>query len=79
VSVFFVISTAISIHLLCSARVSVALSPVVPTGQTAFMPLSICLFIRFAYVCSSSFPFLNGVINAVVEPVEHVQSSSAVI
>src|SRR5690242_16253233 len=53
---------------LCSSWLRVGLSPVVPTGTRPWVPSSICQFTRARNASSSTFPPLNGVTRAVIEP-----------
>src|SRR5690349_7255102 len=64
----FASSTQTSTTLLCSAWLSVGLSPVVPTGTRPCVPSAICQLTRSRKAFSSNVPSRNGVTKAVNEP-----------
>jgi hypothetical protein len=61
-------STHSSTTRLCSSCDSVGDSPVVPTGTTPCEPSPICQSTKSWKAFSSTAPFLNGVMSAVIEP-----------
>src|SRR5258708_3728095 len=65
----FAVCTQISMTRLCSSKVSVGDSPVVPHGTRPSVPSAICQVTNFSNPFSSTDPFLNGVINATSDPV----------
>jgi hypothetical protein len=61
-------STQSSVTRMCSAWDRVGDSPVVPQGTTASVPWSICHCTNFWNADSSTRPFSNGVMRAVMDP-----------
>ena len=62
------VSMQSSMTCLCSSWLSVGDSPVVPHGTSPCAPWSICHSTSFLNAGASSLPFLNGVMRAVIEP-----------
>ena len=69
-TLLFAASIHKSIILSCSSWFKVGDSPVVPEGTSPWVPWFICHSTKSWKDFSSISPFLNGVINAVIDPLK---------